>query len=182
MPVSEALYERVALEDPEGSWELVCGQLRRKPAMTAEHNDIATLLTFELQRQLPLDDYTVRMNSTRTRLPGGTNFVPDVVVVPTAFILESRGNSGMEAYTQPLPLVAEVWSPSTGDYDVTEKLAGYRTRGDREVWLIHPQRRTLTSWVRTDSADYPEAVYPGTATVTPVAFAGVAIVLDSLLR
>ncbi len=30
MPMSEAIYERVALEDPEGLWELACGRLPRK--------------------------------------------------------------------------------------------------------------------------------------------------------
>jgi hypothetical protein len=44
MPISEATYERIALEDPESNWELVCGRLRRKPEMTQEHNDVITLL------------------------------------------------------------------------------------------------------------------------------------------
>jgi hypothetical protein len=45
MPVSEQTYERVALEDPGGAWELACGQLRSKPAMTIEHNFAQTELS-----------------------------------------------------------------------------------------------------------------------------------------
>ena len=48
MPVSEQTYRQVALEDPEGKWELVCGYLRRKPAMTTEHNLIPRLLVLQL--------------------------------------------------------------------------------------------------------------------------------------
>jgi hypothetical protein len=53
MPVTENTYEQVALEDPEGQWELVCGRLRTQPGMTQDHNDIVSLLTFFLQMQLP---------------------------------------------------------------------------------------------------------------------------------
>jgi hypothetical protein len=40
MSISEATYERVALEDPAGQWELVRGRLRSKPAMTTERNSV----------------------------------------------------------------------------------------------------------------------------------------------
>ncbi len=51
MPVSAATYERLALEDPEGHWELVHGRPRRKPDMATEHNDVMRILRLELQRQ-----------------------------------------------------------------------------------------------------------------------------------
>jgi hypothetical protein len=41
MPVGEATYERVALEDPDGEWELDCGRLWSKPGMTTQHNDVS---------------------------------------------------------------------------------------------------------------------------------------------
>ncbi len=52
MPVSEAIFERVALEDPEGLWELASGRLRRKPDMTTEHNQVTRLLAALLTIQL----------------------------------------------------------------------------------------------------------------------------------
>ncbi|MEP6871059.1 MAG: hypothetical protein ABI939_04320 [Anaerolineaceae bacterium] len=33
----------------------------------------------------------------------------------------------------PLPFVAEVWLPSTGEYDVDEKFPQYQRRGDLEI-------------------------------------------------
>ena len=54
MPVSEATYLRLAVEDFKSGWELVCGELRRKPYMTNAHNRVASVLAFQLQRQLPL--------------------------------------------------------------------------------------------------------------------------------
>ena len=46
MPVSEETFERVALEDPEGRWELICGKLREKPAMTTEHGYVVQELDY----------------------------------------------------------------------------------------------------------------------------------------
>jgi Uma2 family endonuclease len=68
---------------------------------------------------------------------------------PTAYAAPLRHRQDvLEVYGDPLPLAAEVWSRSTGDYDVNEKLAVYKQRGDLEIWLIHPYERTLTSWSR----------------------------------
>ena len=68
MPVSEQTYELVALEDPEGKWELHCGQLRSKPGMTAAHNRIGRVLGFRLQLQLPLDAFEVSVDAARVRI------------------------------------------------------------------------------------------------------------------
>ena len=80
----------------------------------------------------------------------------------------------LDAYSAPLPLVIEIWSPSTGTYDVTEKLAAYQQRGDQEIWSVHPYARTLTSWVKQPDGTYNEVVrFSGL--VTPSALTGVAI-------
>lgn len=121
MPVSEATYERVALEDLEGHWELVCGRLRRKPDMTMEHKSVASRLAFLLQSQLELDAFEVHVNGARARRSPGNAFIPDVVVIPASLMAALAGTGRLEAYEAPLPFVAEVWSPSTGEYDVEEK-------------------------------------------------------------
>ena len=84
----------------------------------------------------------------------------------------------LEAYTDPLPLVVEVWSPSTGDYDVETKLGEYRRRGDLEIWLLHPYSHSLTAWVRQPDGSYVEVHYTG-GTVQPAALPGVTIDLDA---
>jgi len=75
--------------------------------------------------------------------------------------------------------VVEVWSPSTGDYDVDAKLPEYHRRGDQEIWRIHPYERMLTAWRRQPDGSYTETVYTG-GVVHPLAFPVVAIDLDTL--
>ncbi len=179
MPVSEATYRRVALEDPDGEWELVCGQLRRKPAMTTEHNMAARILNISIARQIDLQDYVVS-ELTRLRRPSGDHFIPDVCVIPMELVRRLRERPGtFEAYGEPMPLVAEVWSPSTGRYDVTQKLEDHKLRGDQEIWLIHPYQRTLTAWVRQPDGSYVETVHRD-GIVRPAFLQGVAIDLDTL--
>jgi Uma2 family endonuclease len=81
----------------------------------------------------------VRVDAGRVRRPEATFFIPDVFVVPTAYAIPLLGQQDiLEVFDQPLPLVVEVWSRSTGDYDVAEKIAVYQQRGDLEIWRLHP--------------------------------------------
>jgi Uma2 family endonuclease len=180
MTTSAAEYERIALQDPSAKWELVCGRLRRKPVMTTEHQDAARTLAILLGRQLDLKDYTVGTDSVRLRISTGTYYVPDVCVVPRAYVRRLKTQPGtFEVYEDPVPLVVEVWSPSTGDYDVEDKLREYQLRGDVEIWRLHPYERTLTAWRRQPDGTYVETVITSGA-VDPVALPGVTIELVSL--
>ena len=158
MPVSPATYERVALEDQEGIWELHCGQLIRKPDMTMEHNWVARELAAELADQLPRARYQVGQEFPVLRTPGGLRYRPDVAVIPKGLARLLRGSTALETYDEPLPLVVEVWSPSTGDYDVDQKFAGYRERGDLEIWRIHPGDRVVLLLRRSGTGDGYEAL------------------------
>jgi Uma2 family endonuclease len=84
-----------------------------------------------------------------------------------------------EVYSQPVPLVVEVWSPSTGEYDVDTKFPEYRLRGDLEIWRLHPDKRTLTTWRRQPDGTYHEELIRG-GIVRPMALPGVSINLDEL--
>jgi len=179
MPVTEQTFRKIALEDPEGHWELYCGHLRRKPGMTAEHNDVMNLLASQLWRQLESQEYRVRTNSGHVRRSAENYFIPDVYVVPTEQVRLQRGTGALETFEGPLPLVVEVWSLSTGQYDVDTKLPEYQHRGDLEIWRIHPLERTLVAWRRQADGTYRESQYAG-GTVHPVALPGVVIDLDAL--
>lgn len=163
MPISAETFERVALEDPDGKWELYCGQLRRKPGMTTRHNHSARRLGYLLQNQLDWGDYEVSVDEALVRRPGGDTFTPDVIVIPAELVrrLDRERPTGLEVYDEPLPLIVEVWSPSTGEHDRTTKLHDYQARGDAEIWLLHPNDRTLTSWRRQPDGSYTEQVYRG---------------------
>ena len=178
--VSEQTYLRVAADHPNRQWELHRGRLREKPGMSVEHGDVMTHLTALLHNQLDRREYRVRAGHARLRRSADTYYVPDVVVIPTALEQALRERPGsLDAYAEPLPLVVEIWFPSTGAYDMNEKLPDYQGRGDREIWLIHPYERTLTAWRRQPDGAYTESIYRS-GTVRPESLPGVVIDLDSL--
>jgi Uma2 family endonuclease len=157
MGVSEETYKRVALEDDEGIWELVCGRLRKKPPMTFAHTDLKSLVAFELQSQLPLDQFRVHVDGARLRVPGGQYFVPDIAVVPAELVIPHlQEDSVLEVIDEQVPLVVEIWPRSTGDYDVLTKIPEYQRRGDREIWLVHPYDKTVRIWRRAGDGSYAE--------------------------
>ena len=78
-------------------------------------------------------------------------------------------------------MVVEIWSPSTGRYDINEKLPDYQQRGDLEIWYVHPMSARLTAWRRRPDGTYSESVYRG-GIVRPESLPGVAIDLERSSR
>jgi Uma2 family endonuclease len=176
--ISEEAYKRFVLSGVEGSWELHDGRLVEKPAMTFRHGQIPMLLGHFLLSQLDRAQFQV-VSELRVRRSSATVFVPDLMVVPAAYSEEIRDRPVLAIFSDPLPLVVEVWSPSTGDYDVDAKLPVYQQRGDLEIWLIHPYERTLTAWRRQPDGSYQETIHRE-GVVKPAALPGVAIDLGAL--
>jgi Uma2 family endonuclease len=176
---SEAAYEHFVLSGVGGAWELHDGRLVEKPGMTWKHGDIIEFLGYRLRQQLDRNAFRVRENEGRLRKPGDTILIPDIAVVPVAYGDEMRDRPVLAVFSDPLPLVVEVWSPSTGNYDVDAKLPVYQQRGDLEIWYFHPYERTLTAWRRQADGSYTETVYREGA-VRPVALPDVTIDLDEL--
>jgi Uma2 family endonuclease len=179
MPVSEEQFRQIALDDPQGHWELYCGQPRQKPPMTHQHDDCGFYLAVQLANQLERKQFNVRFNAGHVRVPDANYYIPDVFVIPRELFEPLLGTYVLEWYEKPLPLVVEVWSPSTGQYDLNVKLRDYQRRGDLEIWLIHPYDRTLRAWVRQPDGSYVESTY-NRGLVQPVALPNVTIDLDAL--
>jgi Uma2 family endonuclease len=176
--VSEATYRELALGHK--LLELHRGQLREKPGMSVEHGAVADHLLAQLYGQLDRGKYRIRSNFAKLRRSADTYYIPDVAVIPVAFEQALLANPrSLDAYGEPLPLVVEIWSPSTGNYDIREKLPDYQQRGDLEIWYIHPYERTLTVWRRQPDGTYAETVY-GDGIVQPASLPGVAIDLAAL--
>jgi Uma2 family endonuclease len=178
--VSEETYRRLALADPHGQLELHHGQLREKPAMSVAHGGIVDRLAAMFYGHLDRNDFRLRFSHARLRRSARSYYVPDIAVIPAAVERMLYENPrALDAYPDPLPLVIEIWSPSTGNYDVTDKLVEYQARGDREIWYVHSYERTLTRWVRQPDGAYAESVHR-TGIISPLDMPHVAIELDEL--
>jgi Uma2 family endonuclease len=176
--ISEEAYQQFVLSGVDGSWELHEGRLVEKPGMTFRQGQISMLLGHFLLSQLDRDAYAV-VSELRVRRSSATVFVPDLMVVPAAYSEEIRDRPVLAIFSDPLPLVVQIWSPSTGDYDIDAKVPVYQQRGDLEIWRIHPYERTLTTWIRQADGSYLESTYRE-GIIHPVALAGITIDLDEL--
>jgi Uma2 family endonuclease len=179
MLVSEQEFLQLALDDYKSRWELHCGRLRRKPDMSFEHNYLMVELQLTLALQLDREQFQVRTNLGHVRRSSESYYIPDVFVLPKELVLPHRGERQLENYSEPLPLVVEFWSPSTGDYDVKSKLQEYQRRGDLEIWLIHTYDRVLRAWRRQPDGSYAESTHTHEV-MWPVALPGVSVDLDAL--
>jgi Uma2 family endonuclease len=182
MPISEETFKRVSLEDPDGKWELDDGCLRRKPKMTFKHNEVQILLGHALLSQLDRSEYVIRIDAGLVRRSATRFYIPDLMVISRADAQRQFPDlDTWEVYTDPMLLVVEIWSPSTGRYDLTRKLAEYKRRGDREIWFLHPIEHTLTTWRRQADGTYTEALHRG-GQVQPATLPSVTIDLDEIFR
>ena len=177
--VSAAEYERIALAEPDRRWELHDGSLVEKPAMSQGHDLTQIELVRQLMLQLDPAAFKVQF-AARVRRDERHYFIPDVCVTPIALIeSDPARRRNLNVYEAPLPLVVEVWSPSTGGYDIDDKLPEYRRRGDQEIWRLHPFERTLTTWRRQSDGTYAETTVHG-GMISPVAFPWLTIDLDAV--
>ena len=160
--MTEEEFRAFSLADGSGQWELVRGQLWERPVMGVRHSGVLETLVMLLHQQLDRGEYRLRIQHARLRRSEDTYYIPDIAVVPKALVLalfDLPAGDALDAYPEPLPLVVEIWSPSTGRYDIRDKLPGFQARGDQEIWYIHPHDRTLTAWRRQPDGSYLETVY-----------------------
>jgi Uma2 family endonuclease len=140
------------------------------------------MLGFQLLRQLNPDRFHVRIDQGHMRFADETYYILDTCVVPAEYSLPLRDHQDvLEVYDQRLPLVVEVWSPWTGEYDIDAKVPGYQKRGDLEIWRVHTYERTVIAWRLQPDGSYTEASFEG-GIVEVVSVPGVAIDLDELFR
>jgi hypothetical protein len=183
-PISEELYQHLALVDHEGHWELHYGRLRAKPAGTVWHNEIVSKIGFGIANQPDHREFAFGMNGGRVRRTSQHYYIPDFIVMPrrlTSALLAIP--ESFEVYDEPLPLIVEAWSRPIPEYDWDDlqRIEHYRLRGDTEIWLVNPTNRTLRAFRKQPDNTYTETVYRG-GKVQPVALPNVTIDLDELFN
>ena len=132
------------MEEDEGRFELIEGELRDMPPTGEEHGEISALLTSFLVIH-------ARQHELGTVYAAETGFFmarnPDVVLAPdVAFVSAGRlaEDRDRRKYVDIAPdLVVEVISPSESAGDVSNKVQRYLNAGVRLVWVVHPQTRTV---------------------------------------
>jgi Uma2 family endonuclease len=178
--ISEQEYRELAFNDDQTKWELWDGVLVEKPPMSMRHDNVATYMGLALANQLDPTEFLVNINSGKTRYTARNYYIPDVVVIPAAYQHPFEHDPGaFNAYAEPLPFVAEVWSRTTGDYDMAAKLPVYQQRGDLEIWFYHPYEQRLIVQRRQSDGSYSEEHYTG-GIVSIHSLPGVTIDLDAL--
>ena len=120
--------------------------VREPPAPSWSHQAIVRELLLQIGSALKKSRHHVFVAPFDVRLPKAskeddqidTVVQPDLMIVSDRRKIEERGVLGAPDW------LAEILSPSTAKYDQTLKLAAYERAGVREVWLVHPTKRTLT--------------------------------------
>lgn len=159
MLTMQSTIEELMLEHPKRKWELHRGRLREKPTVAEPHNVVISRLAEQITKSgLDSARFSLRVDMGKLKREESTYYIPDLAIVPAVRSIRG-GSTRLEIFRDPLPFVAEVWSPSTGDYDVDEKLPEYRARGDLEIWRVHPYDFTITSWRRDADWTYLESVH-----------------------
>jgi Uma2 family endonuclease len=164
-PIS--LEELMCLPDDGNKYELVKGVLKVTPS-GHEQEDVgivlATLLTnFVRPRKLG----RVYGSNAGYRLPNGDVRAPDVSFVPQERLPGGRSPKGFADY--PPDLMVEVLQPGGRLSDVAYKLGEFFDWGTPVIWVVDPERQTVTVYrsltdVRTLHADEMldgEDVIPG---------------------
>jgi Uma2 family endonuclease len=143
-------YGDYAIWSTEHGNELIDGvaYVREPPSPSWRHQELAGALFSQIWTALqdkpcrvfaaPLDVRLPKYNETDDEVD--TVVQPDVFIICDARKLDKRGVRGAPDW------VAEILSPSTSSYDQKIKIPVYERAGVQEVWLIHPDNRTLTTY------------------------------------
>ena len=123
-------------------YELVDGEILMSPA-AMRHSEIAVriaALLFEFLREHPIGK--VYSSDVGIQFPNGNVRSPDVTFVSNGKL---PGGRSPESYGELIPdLVVEVLSPSDSVRELGRKIGEYFESGVPLVWIVDPERQTVT--------------------------------------
>jgi Uma2 family endonuclease len=164
--------------------ELINGTayVREPPSPTILHQEIVGELHRQIANALRGKPSRVYMAPCDVRLPKSdeddglvdTVVQPDLLIVSDLKKVDTRGVRGAPDW------VAEILSPSTASYDQKVKVPVYEAAGVRELWLIHPVERALTTY-QLERGAYRVTSFPSVSGQTPISsIPGLAIDWDEV--
>jgi Uma2 family endonuclease len=134
---------------PEGTLvQLIKNQLVMSPSPSFTHQKVLASLFNKMYVQVekdksgillvaPFDVYLDRKNA----------FQPDIIFIAKENISRIKDNG---LYGPP-DLAIEILSPSTGKYDLEDKMDVYAANGVKEYWIIEPHEKLATGyWLAED--------------------------------
>lgn len=137
--------ELLRMPDDGKRYELIKGELIEMAPAGPRHGEIAATVVIVL-------GHYVRQNDLGTIFAAETGFLlrydPDTVRAPdAAFIAKDRlpPEGVPSSYSDTIPdIVVEVVSPSDRAGQIQTKIEQWIEHGVKLVWLVHPERRSIT--------------------------------------
>lgn len=136
------LADFLSLPDTEPASEYIDGEVVQKTMPVWDHGLVQRLLSFVFTiylRAHPLGDAGPEIRCVFGPAGSERAYIPDYVFVRT-----ERLQRGEEAFFGAPDLAVEILSPDDRMSRVMRKLRFYLAHGVRLVWLIDPDRRTIT--------------------------------------
>ncbi len=139
-----ATIPRYTVEDLEhfprdgNRYELLEGILLVTPAPMVGHEVVITRLALALANAVQADGHAFVFTHGAVTLPPGTQFEPDLLVVPQQVPMPAKWQDLRDHW-----LVVEVLSRSSRIYDREFKRDEYLRLGVREVWLVDRHDRSV---------------------------------------
>jgi Uma2 family endonuclease len=148
---------------PEGErWELIEGRAyTMSPAPSIAHQHVSMRLGTQLVALFEEQPCHVFAAPFDVRLAQGdeTDDEIDTVVQPDLLVVcdGGRGRLDDKGCRGAPDLVIEILSPSTAAKDHIVKRALFEKHGVRELWLVHPVDRVVTTYLADDGGDFGAA-------------------------
>lgn len=121
------------LSNDGNRYELIDGTLYSMSSPTGEHQEIVGEVYFQLRDYLKNKQCKVYLSPFDVKINKKDIVQPDLFILCDRRELQGTDNKYLEG---PPDLVIEVWSESTGRYDLMGKRRKYQSAGVREYWVI----------------------------------------------
>jgi Uma2 family endonuclease len=136
--------------------ELIMGKIfKMSPAPLSQHQYISTILMVGIGYYLKGKTCKVFSAPFDVRLPiQNENGEPNTVVQPDICVICDESKIDRKGCNGAPDLIVEIVSESSVQRDLHEKYELYEQSQVREYWIVHPNDKTLSIFIRNDEGRY----------------------------